>query len=811
MNIRTTTSSFAIVAATLGTLMLPSNAFGQTTQEPSAASAADEDRADQSGIAEIIVTASRREQTLQKTAIPVTAITGETLTALGVANVQELTKLAPTLKIGQGGGGALLITTRGVGNLGANNANEPGVAFNYGGAYLARSFGGNGIFYDIARVELLKGPQGTLYGRNATGGVLNIITNDPTDEFGGNITVESGNYSLLRASGAINLPITEGVALRLSGQAIDRDGYLSDGYSDEKAYSGRAKLLLEPSDGLSILLEANFAVNKGKGVGSVIMPLLDPSNPYTGPSDSGAAGVNSFFSPAPIAYAGASPTNTFIGTNTPPPANDFIRIGDDGFQDNRSRQFIGTLNYDLGGVKATLVAANTRNTQKIRQYVPGFQVNEDTTQTPNKYTTAELRLASDNDSALKWVLGAFYYNEHFFANPFTNQGISFSDSRRLDFHNKSYSGFGEATFSVTPSVRLTAGGRYTSDVKSISGSTFTRPNAPLFLTCPVGQTFVAAPPRFSVTPAAPSPNTCRSDAVGKETFNKFTYKLGAEADLGEKSLVYATYSTGFKSGGFFSAPTNNTFRPENITAYTLGSKNRFLDNTLQINLEGFLWKYKDKQVSHLGLVPPTSQILVVDNVGDATLYGAELDVVWQPTQADNLSLNVQYMHSKYDSYSFNQLVPNATPTSTPATGCAFTPVIPAPGGGFAPGRPGLSTINCTGNRLSLAPTWSAGASYQHTFELPGGSTLVPSISTRIESSYFVGEEYFAGQLQKSYMMSDASLTWSTEAKDFSLTGFINNIENEAVAQTSSLNGTLRKAFNTLRPPRTYGIRASVKF
>jgi iron complex outermembrane recepter protein len=803
MTVRTSTSTFAIVAASLCISILPSIAHAQ---QAAPATAPDDAAANEDGIADIIVTASRREQSLQKTAIPVTVVTGETLSALGVANLQTLTKLAPTLKLGQSGGGGIQITTRGVGNVGANSANEPGVAINYDGAYVARSFGANGIFFDVARVELLKGPQGTLYGRNSTGGVLNIITNDPTDEFGGNLTVESGNYSHLRAAGALNVPIAQGVALRVSGQAVDRRGYLTDGYNDEKGYAGRAKLLLEPTSQLSILLEANVSVNKGKGIAGVFSPFIDPSNPYVGPSD-----------PRSNAIIAAVPG---VGAIIP-------RILSNGFQRIKSRQLIGTVNYDLGGVKATLIVANTRNTQHYLIYTAGFPVAEDSRATPGKYTTAELRLASSGDGPLKWVLGGFYYDEVLTVNPFVNQGTTFGDTRNLRFPIKSYSGFGEATYSVTSNIRLTAGGRYTSDKKTLNGVTLNpRPGQLQNGPCPAPSSLVAYTGPAVLRPTALG-QVCSTPDTGSATYSKFTYKLGAEADLGSRSLLYANYTTGFKSGGFYASANynaagafpSNAYRPETITAITIGSKNRFLDNKLQVNVEGFRWKFKNKQISHLGFVPPNNQLLVVDNAGDATIYGAELDVVWQPTKNDDLSFNVQYLHSNYGRFSYDALVPGfAAPFApgsavpSPVTGCAFTATRPA--NGVAPrgtGVPGLSTIDCTGRPLSFAPSWSASASYRHTFELAGGSTLVPSVSTRVESGFYVGEEYFAGQYQKSYMMSDASLTWAAKGQGLSLTAYINNIENEAVAQGSSLNGTIRAALNTLRPPRTYGIRANIRF
>jgi iron complex outermembrane recepter protein len=796
MNIRTSTSTAALVAASLGMSLLASHAQAQTASAipPAKALSTAVTAADQSGIADIVVTATRRKELLQKTAIPVTAITGDVLAAKGVTNVQALTAVAPSLKIAQSGGGGLQITTRGVGNLGANNFNEPGVAINYDGIYLARSFGANGIFFDVARVEVLKGPQGTLYGRNSTGGVLNIITNDPTNELGGNLTVDIGNYGMKRASGAINVPISDTVALRIAAQGVERDGYLTDGYNDEKAFAGRVKLKIDPTANLSILLEANYASNKGKGIAYVFSPYVDPANPYVGPSD---ARSNAIIAAVP----GLGPILPKIGT--------------DGFQDNKSRQFIGTVNYDLGGAKATLILANTRNTLNYKFYTPGFPVSDDTRATPNYYTTAELRLASDGNGSLKWVVGGFFYKEDFPTNAFVNQGFTFADSRKVAIHTNSYSGFGEVTYAITPQIRLTTGGRYTSDDKKIDGTTLN----------PLGTPPVCNAPGV-VTVDAVRGNVCSVDDIGAAKFSKFTYKVGIDADVGPNSLVYATYSTGFKSGGFFASANynaagafpSNAYRPETISAFTIGSKNRFLNNKLQVNFEGFYWKYKDKQVSHLGFVPPNNQILVVDNAGNATVYGAELDIQWRPTRNDDFGINLQYLNTNYDSFSYSALVAGwarpfapGTPAPVPLTGCSFTPTVGVGGAARGTGRPGLSTIDCTGRKLSMAPEWSLNVSYKHTFDLSDGSTIVPAVSTNIESGFWFGEDYFAGQYQESFMMSAASLTWNSADKKFSVAAYVNNIEDKAVGQTASLNGTIGKVLVSLRPPRTFGARLNVRF
>jgi len=197
-------------------------------------------------------------------------------------------------------------------------------------------------------------------------------------------------------------------------------------------------------------------------------------------------------------------------------------------------------------------------------------------------------------------------------------------------------------------------------------------------------------------------------------FSKFTWKAGVEYDAAAQNLLYANVSTGYKSGGFFIAALDNTFKPENITAYTVGSKNRFFSNRLQLNVEGFYWKYSDQQVNYLGPVRTSATTvgtaLATTNAGNSRIYGSEIELLFRPTRATTLGMNLQYLNGKYTDYKIVQASGTGAP---PRTTCAVTPssafALPPPGQAYL--------VDCSGKPQINSPKWSVNLSAEHIFEL----------------------------------------------------------------------------------------------
>ncbi|MBA2935753.1 TonB-dependent receptor [Sphingomonas sp. CGMCC 1.13654] len=725
------------------------------------------------GIADIVVTAQRRNENLQRAAVAVTAVGSDELMRAGVSQPQDLTKLVPALKLAGVGGGGTQVTVRGVGNFAGNPYAEPAVAVNLDGVYLARSGGPDGLFYDLDRVEVLKGPQGTLYGRNATAGAINIITKKPTKDLSLDASLEAGNYGLWRGMAALNVPVSPTLQVRASGTLTHRDGYSSDGYNDDKTQAGRLQLRWLPTARLSVLLVGDYEHVGGKGPNGVFSPYLVPSNPFLGSTKDGS---NALLKDISLAISGG--TNP---TLLPP-------ILDNGFVDQRNWGTSATIDLDLGGAKLTVLPAYRHSDNDYLQYNPGFPVSSSER---SRATSIEARLTSTGHSPLQWIIGGYFYNEKIGFDLFADQGVAFARTEPL-LHTRSYAAFGQLSYAILPHLRATGGLRYTDEHKTQAG----RNGGPL----------PALPAGYNGSPAAyynaacqpydPSTATCYFGLTGDLKKQSVTWKAGLEYDAGPRSLIYGNVATGFKAGGFFGSLPPNSYKPETLTAYTLGTKNRFFDNSLQVNAEAFYWTYKNKQVTHLGPILPSGFNLITENAGKATIKGAELEIIWQPTHDDAFSANLQYLHARYKDFRYSQ----TTVSGPPQTAC---PTIPIAGASAV-------TVDCSGRPLPLAPTWTANLSYRHTFELRD-TKIDAQIGTQIQSRYFTGEEYLPGELQKFSTASNASLTWHLHGDRYAVGLFIDNIEDSRIKTFSFVQPVVGLPVVILRAPRTFGGRFSVSF
>jgi iron complex outermembrane recepter protein len=757
-------------------------------QLPVGAEASEADR-EAPGLGDVIVTAQRRAENLQRAALAVSAVTGDQLTSAGISDTANLSKLVPSVVIQPSGGSSLNIYVRGVGSFAANSFGENPVAFNFNGVYIARPAAPVGAFYDLERIEVVRGPQGTLYGRNATGGAINVLPRRPElNEFGGELTLEYGNFNSKKAAGALNVPVTNTVAFRLAGQVVDRDGYLSDGYNDEVGQALRASILWRPTASWSAVLVGDYFHQGGQGVGSVLMPGAAFPGFFPG-----------YVAPSPDErIGGADPRSiaalsTFAATRFAPPFcggfGGFVSSGcvapprSDGFNDSDFYGVSLTVEGDVGLGTLTVIPAYRRSDINFRTYVFGFfgEVHE----TVDQYSM-EVRLASSSDHRLRYVAGAYYFKENQAAFNHFSQGEVSTTRFQPNLDTESRAVFGQLTFDLTSTFRVVAGARYTEEERSqlTSLSAGGRPGP---LLPPFGPPF-----------------------GGELNFSKVTWKAGIEWDVADRSLVYANVATGFKAGGFFIAqPPNNTFDPETLTAYTVGSKNRFLNNSLQINIEAFYWKYRDQQIHFVGPVQTPAGIasgLVTTNAGQARMYGAELELRLAVSENGLLSADVLYLDGLYESLQFTALSASGAPIRS---GCGVSNQRPANPGTTSTAL--LFDIDCSGRQTINSPRWTANFGYQHTFPLQSGWDIIAGARTRIESSRYVTIDYLPETRQGSYMQSDAYLTLEAPDKRWSVTGFINNIEDVTVLAGATLRPILQTVYGSLRPPRTYGIRATARF
>lgn len=721
---------------------------------------------------EVIVTAARREQSVQTASLDISVVSGDTLARSGVAQAADLANVVPGLSVSTGGS-AVSTYLRGVGNYATDASAESAIAYSINGVYIARPSGIGSVFFDLERVEVLKGPQGTLYGRNATGGAINLITRQPTQEFSGDLSVDVGNYDLHRFTGAVSGGVTDTLALRFAGQYTKHNGYLSDGYDDEDSRAGRLTALWKPNDAVKLLLTGEYTNMDPKGDATVALSTLKPmpANPWAGPS---------------VGTAEQPPT-AFIPGGT--------RLAGNGFNDTNISAVSANLDIDLGVANLTFIPAYRNTRVSYLTYTPGFYFDTGETSKEQSY---ELRLGKDTNT-LKWVTGLYYFNEAQ-TQQYNLQAIPIQESTvNTPLHTRSYAAFADVTYGLTEAFRLIGGVRYSDDKKRQGGFT---------------------------TAVLPSPAV--SDNSGARDFSNASWRAGFEYDLAADHMLFATAATGFKSGGFFpSVPApNNSFGPEKLLAYTLGSRNRFLDRRLQLNLEGFYWKYRDKQEKYLGATPAGTTGLLTANAGSATLYGADIDLQFKATARDTMRAAVEYLHTRYDSFTYsvyNPSIPGPFINSyaPQATGCSVGPVVPYTVNDFVPALRNDSTqqINCSGKPLVHAPDWTGSVGYDHLFNLPGSSSITASADAQFTSSQYLSPDFIESGTNAGYAVLNMSVAWRS-VNDWVVTLWGRNLSDKAIytgggryafSRPVQAGGDPTLFYSSIRPPRTYGLSVGKSF
>src|SRR5579863_7213757 len=259
------------VGAAMAVIGLCSLSAGRSAQAAADTNDSESKRADT--LEEIIITAQKRSENLQKSAVAVTAISGNTLSETGTVDAQGLTDLVPGVEVAQNNANTIF-AIRGISSTTDATLGDAAVAFHLDGVFEGRPAAASGLFYDIARVEVLRGPQGTLYGRNATAGTVNVITNAPDlSGYQGDVVVETGNYAELRTEAMLNAPLTDTFALRIAAQTLRHNGYLNSGYDDADDHAARLQALWKPNEAFSVLLFGDFFHQGGVGAGYTQLPV----------------------------------------------------------------------------------------------------------------------------------------------------------------------------------------------------------------------------------------------------------------------------------------------------------------------------------------------------------------------------------------------------------------------------------------------------------------------------------------------------------------------------------------------------------
>jgi iron complex outermembrane receptor protein len=572
-------------------------------QAPAAASAADQASKDDQTLQEVVVTAERRVNTAQKTAAAISVRAGDDMQSQGRYELKNILEDVPgvdggaatTVNTSQGSGTdnpASGLVIRGVqsngGAGGSVTSTAPAAAI-----YVDDVYSGIGGGYDIDRVEVLRGPQGTLYGRSATSGVVAIRTGEPdTARFGAQGAAEFGNYSLTHISGYVNVPIVnDKLALRVSGNLFDRDGYYSADGGALKNKDFRVKGLWNATDTFSVLV--------------------------------GYAQENNETHSGGVSISQSTPGNfVFVPQSVSPTSK------------NDSQQYWANFKLDLGPVELTYIPAYRVWNQDATLYLRSLFLNADQTVTTrdDSFMTHELRVrGKDSDSKFQWQGGYLHYD-----NKLDDSNVLFIiPSGPYAFQTRSHKTttadgvFVEGIYSFSSETRLTAGTRY-DHTKIVNNQDYTS--------------------ILGIT------QSLTGDA-GLRTFDNVTYRLRLEHDLTPQNLLYGSISTGF-SPGDVTLTTDATFKPvvqvledQTLTAYEIGSKNRFLDNRLQVNGTVFYYDYGGYQTAGINTSPQTPGTPTFNTISSPmTSYGAELEVDSRPTPNGRLMFTAAYVHARYGGF-----------------------------------------------------------------------------------------------------------------------------------------------------------------
>lgn len=688
----------------------------------------------QAGVADIVVTAEKRPSVIQKVAISVAVATPEMLQNAGVTNLNDLAKIAPGLSMSQTGN-ATMISIRGVSSRDYNETGDPAVAVSIDGMFIQRSTSLNTSFFDLDRVEVLRGPQGTLYGRNATGGAVNIISARPKKDFEASASASYGNYDSIHAEAMVNAPLGEGAILRVAAVHESNDGYTAIGggkRGDDEGYWGvRSRLLLQPTDRLEVLLTGEYVKQSAVGPVRLGVPLtFDVNGAYVdGPPRIESDRRWNLDHPGSLRVENAS-------------ARASVQYDLDWL----------TLNY-VGGYRQSKVKRD-EDYDGTDALTVGFPQDENV-----KTQSHELRFATASDRPLSAQGGLYYFEEKndLLAAVLDGGFGTYVPITTYDYKGsgkgvlaRSRAAFLQASYIPVLGLTLEAGIRRSHDTKRRDG-VISSVDFDLYYN---DGTLI-----YSDTPQN-----------SRASFSKTNYHLGAKYEFTPKHMVYAKFDTGYKAGGFTELAAYN---PENLSAFEIGSKNRFAGNKLQLNASAFYYDYKDQQVLQ---VVDTSTI--VRNAGLARIWGAELEAVATPIPRGRLDVSLSYLHARFRD--FETIDPFGNP------------------------------VQLAGNRPVQSPSLTLFAGYEHEFAV-GDGHVTARVQTQLQSSsYLTVYNYRAGR-QDAYSRSDATLTYVSPGDRYSVQLFARNIENKRIfaqAEPDSFTGNHFYQFGT---PRTYGVRLAVKY
>lgn len=765
LNLRTTAMRSSALAWALAALALPHHAVAAEQAAGASETAAAETRAASGGeqVEEVVVTARKRVEDLQSTPIAISAYSGEALAAHNVATLDDISRFTPSLQIysspTNSGVSNAAAYIRGVGQNDFSPGLDPGVGIYFDGIYLGRSVGALLDLLDVQRVEVLRGPQGTLFGRNTIGGAISIIPNRPQDTFGGSTRIRVGSDSQLNLETILNLPIASELSTRLVAASYHQDGYVkrpadNRDLGNKDTLTGRFSVRWQPTDALTADLAFDATRDRSNGTPQVLTGVA----PVPVGSVSQVLVQNVFFSGVGLTSAGANPFACFAAANAANPNclnNQFVAST----RDNNQGTGPSYANYDVAGVSLNLAydlspSIQLRSISGFRSFDGEFAVDRDASPLivthvadffEQKQWSQELQLVGSSfGDRLNWILGGYYFHEEGSdRNEVDLSAVTLVET--IDFDVDSYAVFAQGTLDVTEQLSITAGVRGTRDSKSyLPDDTFVRQPLAAF-----GITFTCLDP---VTHVCANGDRIVPLAKTASKSTNWSPMVNLSYDWTDDVMTYVTFSQGFKSGGvtqrvFPPEPDLPVFEPETVDSYEAGLKLRGLGRRLQINLAGYHTTYKDQQIAVSG--PPRIGSFI-SNVGQSKISGAEVEVILTPGAGFRLEGSAAWTDARFDK------LPPPNPDGTPRV-------------------PNITTAS----RFENISEWTISAQVSKTIPLSGVGTFVPRLSWNYRSDYFTNDNNFnvAALHQPDLHLVNASARLDLEGHDVSIEAGVSNIGN----------------------------------
>jgi iron complex outermembrane receptor protein len=871
------------IAIALGAAGGTSAGFAQT---PTPAAAAPKGT-----LEEIVVTAQRRAENQQDVPVSVTAVTGDQLSDRNITDVSQMEGLSPGFTFGRSGTDARP-AMRGVRTENVAVNGDTTIGYFVDGIYKSRAQQALASFIDVERVEIQRGPQGTLYGRNTFGGNISVVTTAPVlNKIQTMASILAGSFNRARLEGVINMPVGDTVAVRVVGAAERADGYVKNDFNsgadlfDQDLTYGRVAVRFKPDNRFEATLRADTTRQRGNGgsafgykqggtyldsascqqlfnttkfVFNVRPGNRDGLNDCTRTVGAGAGtGTNAVGSGVDLGIPLHAAGN---GYRVDTDFQSFLRL------DDTSASLDMAYRFDAFTLKSITGYADFKAERASDSDFSASQIAVDYQRTSAKTFSQELQILSEGKGPFGYVAGYYYFkdklrgtfiNQQFprvirseaLATPLSlaQNGAGFFDDPFAETESNAV--YAQFNWRVSDKLTLTLGGRATEDKKDYrfanansvlplnaagqpDGTLITlntaAPPSSAYGSAGVSNCVPARGPGFYCNPADPS--VLYGATYNQKSFKKSTGRFALDYKLAKDNLLYATYSTGFRSGGFNSGQaleSVRTFLPEEVKAVEIGSKNRFFGNTLQLNVAAFSNKYTNLQEQRQVPVGATT-ISTIFNAAKAKAEGVEAEATWLATDQLSLGGTLSLLNAKYTSFPdaalpFGTSILVTDPTATAAT--TVNGVVIAPAGQrriFAPGYTcGLlagtggagqpaAAFGCdlSGKRVPYAARYqgSVYGSYEH--YLPGGGRLVPTIVANFSSGFYGQPTNADIEKQGSYTKFDLKLNWEVNQR----VGVLFYVDNAGDKQTINRfvwggGGALQLS---MAPPRTFGVRLTYK-